>query len=456
MNGLSSKICRRLYLPVLDWYKASPYEEVAREAHANQYRPVAELQALQAEKLRRLLAHAEQNSPFYRQRFRQAALTPSTIRSTEDLSALPLLDKESLFEHSESIKAKVESDRVFASSTSGSTGVAMRFLYNSRQWAWAEACQWRGRGWWGVRRGDRCLALWARPVGGASVRATRALKHGLRNTLQFDTFEDFNSDKLDEIVQALRWFRPAFLYGYGSSIGRLAVHMEEKGVRLRGSARPRMVEYTADHMHANEVQVAARVFGAPILSAYGASEAPGIAQQCWAGNAHVSIDQVVVEFLREDGTRAEPDEDAEIVVTPLHNLAMPMIRYRVGDRGSYSAGACPCGVTLPRMNLTVGKAVDLVTTSTHEKVSAHLFDYINIHLMQQGIRGIRQFFIEQTARDRFELRVVREEPFDPRCVQVFAVKMKERLGAQIVVDTIFVDSVPISASGKRRYFSCSC
>ncbi len=164
------------------------------------------------------------------------------------------------------------------------------------------------------------------------------------------------------------------------------------------------------------------------------------------------MDQVVVEFLRDDGQPAEPDEDAELVVTPLHNYAMPLVRYRVGDRGSYSSDSCPCGVTLPRMNLTVGKAVDLVTTSTHEKVSAHLFDYINIHLMNHGIRGVRQFFVEQRDLDRFELRIVREEPFDPRCVQIFEAKMKERLGPQIVVEASFVDAVPISGSGKRRYF----
>jgi phenylacetate-CoA ligase len=164
---------------------------------------------------------------------------------------------------------------------------------------------------------------------------------------------------------------------------------------------------------------------------------------------------VVIEFLRQDGTPADPEETAEVVVTTLNNFAMPLIRYRVGDSAAFREGTCRCGVNLPLMDLKIGKSVELIRTSSHADVSAHVLDYINIHLMKDGIRGIRQFFVEQTGVDTFRLDYIREEPFDGESVLTFQRKMREHLGSQIEIDTQEVQSIPLLPSGKRRYFRSS-
>jgi phenylacetate-CoA ligase len=134
---------------------------------------------------------------------------------------------------------------------------------------------------------------------------------------------------------------------------------------------------------------------------------------------------------------------------------MPLIRYRVGDLGSWRSEPCPCGVTLKTMNLEVGKVADLISTSSKKLVSPYSLDYISKHLLREGIRGIRQFLVEQTATDEFVLHIVKEEPFDPRCVSFFSEKMKEYLGASIRIEVRFTDAIPVSSSGKRRWFQKS-
>jgi hypothetical protein len=104
------------------------------------------------------------------------------------------------------------------------------------------------------------------------------------------------------------------------------------------------------------------------------------------------------------------------------------------------------------MDLRIGKTVELISTSSRSDVSAHVLDYINILLMKEGIRGIRQFFVEQTEVDRFRLDYIREEPFDDASVGTFQRKMREYLGSQIEVDTREVGDIPLLPSGKRRYF----
>jgi phenylacetate-CoA ligase len=273
----------------------------------------------------------------------------------------------------------------------------------------------------------------------------------LRNIVQFDAFKDLDAGKALAIARAIDRHRPKMIYGYGSSLGKLAELLKEAGVKI--AAPPRVVAYTADHMYAPERKVAAEVFGAEVISAYGASECGGVAEQCREGSLHVSVDHCVVEYLRSDGSPADPDERARLVLTPLNNYGMPLVRYDIGDMGSYpDDGPCPCGVTLPKMSLQVGKSVDVIDTSAKRGVSAHVLDYINIHLMKLNVSGIKQFFVEQTARDAFDVAFVKESRFDPRAVDIFVDKMREYLGPQIDVETRFVEDIPLNASGKRRYF----
>jgi len=426
------------------------------DAQRNQDLSPEQLRMLQVRKLQTILKHAENNCPYYAETYRKQSAKAADVSSPEDIRCFPLLGKEDVFNRREDMVTPLHKGKVFRGTTSGSTGMAMSFYYDSAHAAWVEACQWRGRWWWGLERGDPQLVLWARPAE-QSWKAEFAtwLKYRLRNCIQFNTFHEFNDKKIAAILAALRRFCPKLIYGYGSSIGRLAEGLAAHNETLTPEERPLLVEYTADHMEEAEQRTAAAVFGAPIVSAYGASECGGIAQQCRLGRLHVSVDHVLLEFLRADGSAADEDETAEIVVTSLNNFAMPLIRYRVGDLGSFSSDKCPCGINLPVMTLQAGKAVDLITTSARSAISAHLLDYINLYLMKHGIRGIKQFFVEQTSRDAFVLSIVQDTPFDERSVQVFVEKMKGYLGEHIEVNTKFVESIPLQPSGKRRYFKKS-
>ncbi len=104
------------------------------------------------------------------------------------------------------------------------------------------------------------------------------------------------------------------------------------------------------------------------------------------------------------------------------------------------------------MELKVGKAVDLISTSTHEDVSAHVLDYINIHLMRNNLVGIRQFLVEQYGIDDFTLTISKAAAFDPASLDTFINKMREYFGSQINVSVHYVDDIPLEATGKRRYF----
>ncbi len=315
-----------------------------------------------------------------------------------------------------------------------------------------EASLWRGRGWWGLQRGDRQVIFWGRPLDGRRVEFTIGLKYRFRNCVQFDVLKQFDRRQVDKIVSRLRSWRPPLVYGFGSSLAGLANDMASRGIALDGPERPKLVQYTADRMTRKERELASQVLSAPVVSQYGACECGGIAQECPAGKMHISVDHVLLEFLRPDGTATAPGEVGEIVITTLNNLAMPLIRYRIGDLGIAVSEMCACGLPWPLMHLESGKAVDLISTSTHTNISAYVLDYANYYLQERGIHGVKQFFVEQVAPDRFTLIIIREEPFDQRAIPTFIAKMKEAFGEQIEIETRFANSIPLSSAGKRRYF----
>ena len=447
---VASFVSGRLYQPLVDKIKRAPFSDRLAEAERNLALDRGALIALQREKLRAIVAYAKDACPYYA---RTLARVDVTRLDRDALLDVPMIGKPEVFASHGDMRGSRPRGRVFSGTTSGSTGIAMRFWQDSEHQAWVEASQWRGRRWWGLERGDLQLVLWSRPADNTRWSSAKAwAKYRLRNCIQVDTFQDFDEASVRGLARVLARRSPPLVYGYGSSIGRLAEALDALGIRLSGCQRPKMIEYTADHLYPRECEIAQRVFGIPIATAYGASECGGVAQQCRHGKLHLSVDQAVYEVVRADGSRAEEGEVGEIVLTTLNNFAMPLIRYKVGDLGTWSNEQCDCGSSLPVMTLQVGKSVDLVNTSFRSGVSAHVLDYINLFLMREGVRGIKQFYVEQQKLDEFELRIVRDEVFEPRSVAVFVAKMKEYFGEGIVVKTSFVDRIPLESTGKRRYF----
>ena len=63
---------------------------------------------------------------------------------------------------------------------------------------------------------------------------------------------------------------------------------------------------------------------------------------------HVAIENAYVEILTPDGMPTMHGEHGDLVVTGLANRAMPLIRYRTGDRARWATERCGCGQENPR------------------------------------------------------------------------------------------------------------
>jgi phenylacetate-CoA ligase len=98
------------------------------------------------------------------------------------------------------------------------------------------------------------------------------------------------------------------------------------------------------------------------IDRYGLSETGPIALQCPVTNAyHIQSEVCVLEVINGDGRPAGPGEIGEVVVTPIYNFAMPLIRYATGDLAEMPRGApgsdgrCVCGRGLPLISRVIGR-----------------------------------------------------------------------------------------------------
>ncbi|HET9062822.1 MAG TPA: hypothetical protein VFO62_05990, partial [Candidatus Binatia bacterium] len=194
------------------------------------------LHALQGELLRRTVAHANGQVPFYRRLWKGAGVDCEQVRSTDDLRRLPIIS-------SDQVRAAAESGELMAGSSGASD--SPRFSTSGSS----------GRPLL-VPRGDVEARLWR--VGGLRMQ----LEHGFRwsdTTVQFDPapgpphpLQSFGVARtvwihheltLDEQLARLIAARAQVVLGNVSVLRRIARALTERNVAL---ATPKMVFSTAE------------------------------------------------------------------------------------------------------------------------------------------------------------------------------------------------------------------
>ena len=115
-----------------------------------------------------------------------------------------------------------------------------------------------------------------------------------------------------------------------------------------GAGNPGLVSLSGEVVDATTIEALDGMFDAPVTRLYTLAEA-GIAGIGCAATVgyHPATDAVVLEIVDDRGQPVSVGAPGEIVVTPLANRAMPLLRYRTGDMATWSQRPCGCGRTSP-------------------------------------------------------------------------------------------------------------
>jgi len=441
--SLPGSFIRAVIAPLWAVKEGTPYLRHLRQLDGSKLRTPPQVEADQWQRLKKLLAHAYDNTTFYRQHFDAAQIKPDEIRRITDLQSLPLLTKDSIRANKDAmIASNIPPQKLVAKKTSGSTGVSVELFVDEESSQWKRAVTMTYDRWAGWDIGERIGAIWGNPQHNINWR-TR-----LRNAL-LERYTYLDTLKMDE--EAMRAFYhelqnkpPAILFGHAHSLFLFARFLE---VHNLSGIRPRGIISTCMVLHDFERNTIEKVFGCRVTNRYGCEEVSLIACECPEGNMHLNCDSLIVEFIR-DGKPVPPGEPGAIVVTDLTNYGMPFIRYKVGDVGVPSAKTfCACGCTYPIMDSLEGRVADYVVTPDGNYISGiSLTENFAMHLP-----GVKQMQIVQEQIDFLLFRIVKGELFAEQTVQDINRLAQERFGSQMNWRIEYVDSIQSERSGKYRF-----
>jgi len=192
----------------------------------------------------------------------------------------------------------------------------------------------------------------------------------------------------------------------------------------------------------------AAAFGCPVRETYGMSELVAAAGECDAGRLHLWPEVGVVEVLDDDGQPAPLGTPGELVCTGLFNADMPLVRYRVGDRGALDddPAPCPCGRTLPRLKFIEGRMDDVLYTADGRRIG-------RLDPVFKSRLPIREAQIVQEDLDRVVVRFVPAPGYTSAAGESIVDRLRDRLG-NIDIRLESVESIERTANGKLRAVIC--
>ncbi|MBB6471461.1 phenylacetate--CoA ligase family protein [Sphaerisporangium rubeum] len=91
--------------------------------------------------------------------------------------------------------------------------------------------------------------------------------------------------------------------------------------------------------------------GTPVLDVYGSTEVGSVAGTCPAGVMHFWADRLLPEVYDAETGAFAREGSGQLVVTPLYQEAMPLIRYDLGDHVEIHYDECACGWYLPTIRV---------------------------------------------------------------------------------------------------------
>lgn len=398
--------------------------------------------AHQDAQVRRVVQHAYEQVPYYRETWRAASIQPTDVDGVAALRQLPAIDNRIVRAHFDDLIARdVPAWRHVVHTTGGTSGVPTRLLFDKRIAPAIEISHmtslWQRVGY---RLGDRRILLRGALLEDTLYRYDRAV-----DGYWFSSFQ-LSDDVLEQLVDLMRSFRPRFLHTYPSAATLLANFVRRRGIELPPLAA---VLASSENMYPGQRELIEETFGTRLFSWYGHSEGLVLAGECEHSNDyHAFPGYGSFDLVGADGSSVtEPGGAGEIVGTGFHNPVMPLIRYATGDWATFVDSACKaCGRSYPVLRdvrghywqeLIVGAEGQLIS-ATAVNVHDDTFDRVNRYQFHQHVRGA------------ITLRLVPEADFGPADEARIRERMQRRLGGlELVIER--VASIAATGPGKWKY-----
>lgn len=387
-----------------------------------------------------VLRHAVETVPFYREHHGDLAAGALDEASWQSLPILERSDIQDNFESLKSTRPPEGHGRTVVYGSSGSSGRPITVLgteVTRHYWKVLTLRDqiWHGRDFSGklasirskVRRAN--LPGWYHPGDGLLTGPCCLL--------------NINED-IDAQLDWLASENPDYLLTFPSNLYALARRALERGIRPKNL---REVRTFGETLRPDLRALCQRAWGSGLTDLYSAEEVGYIALQCPQDeHYHVQAENLLVEVLDQQGKPCRPGEIGSVVVTTLHNFAMPLIRYRLRDFAEVGS-ACDCGRGLPVLKRIVGRQRNMLTLPDGRR---HWPSFPGAAWTE--VAPVRQFQLVQHELNRIEVRLVCARPLQESEQNALRAMLTDKLRYPFLFEFTFLEQIESTPNSKYEDF----
>jgi phenylacetate-CoA ligase len=356
---------------------------------------------LQLRRLRDMVARLAVNVPHYARAFAAIDFHPQDLRSLDDLSRLPFVDKYVLRDNYPlQLLAVPESEVVRIHASSGTTGRPIIAGYTAEDIGlWAETiartlCCGGGTrhdilqvaygyglftGGLGLHYGGERLGCMVIPMSAGNTARQLLMMRDLKTTLLACT--------------------PSYALTLADALAEEGMTRED--LHLRAGL------FGAEVWSESARQAVEERLGLSAHDIYGLTEiiGPGVAGECEVKNGlHIFDDHFYPEIINPaTGAPLPPGEKGELVFTSMTKRAFPVLRFRTRDLSALHYEPCACGRTHARMDRITGRTDDMLIIRGVNVFPSQIEEVIG---QVEGVAPHYQLVLTREGRlDQLEVRV---------------------------------------------------
>lgn len=438
-----SFLIRHVFYPAWEMASGRKTLHYLREFENNQWKNAEDIKKIQNGKLNKMLSHAYDNVPYYREQFHRLRIRPEDIHDAADLARIPVINKDIIRDNFEEFTAK-NSDQIphMMYPTGGTTGRPFHFLKDKDTFDHQNAAAFRAWKWAGLNIGIRYMLIWGHSF---DMRNEKKIKTRI-NRLLTDNQIFFPCFKLTDAIfekyaKILLGKKPKFLMGYPSPIQLFGRFLKSRNITYN----PKGIITTAEKLYPHQREELERQFGCKVFDDYGSRETSVRASECDKHEGyHIASENGIIEII-DNGLPAHDGQIGKVIITDLNNYSMPLIRYENGDMAVASSRQCSCGRGLPLLKHIIGRESDIFVTPDGKYIPGEVF--VHAFLDFEG----DQYQVVQKRIDEIVIKIVRGKHFDEKAMGTIKTELEKWLGDKIRINIDYVDRIPVPESGKRRY-----
>ncbi len=194
--------------------------------------------------------------------------------------------------------------------------------------------------------------------------------------------------------------------------------------------------------------VVKEVTGIDIIDVYSTQEIGTIALECPESKLYHTMDEnLIVEILDDNDKECLEGEAGRVVVTDLHNLHSPLIRYQIGDY-AVRGGKCSCGRGLKTISHILGRNRNLLVHPDGRKN----WPLVGFYKFME-VTKVRRFQFIQHDLENIELRVATDHKMTDEERIKFTAIGHQFMGPEFNINIVhYLGDLPPNKNGKYEDF----